>query len=84
MSIDIMDINEEFTDPRFLETMVDSAIEKVIQMGLGYFPKGLIKHSLRNFQDGKTGTVDVEAAVSWLTADGERYLANNLHLYKDD
>ena len=84
MSIDIMNINEEFTDPRFLETMVDSAIEKVIQMGLGYFPKGLIKHSLRNFQDGKTGTVDVEAAVSWLFADGERYLANNLHLYKDD
>ena len=53
-------------------------------MGLGYFPKGLIKHSLRNFQDGKTGTVDVEAAISWLFADGERYLANNLHLYKDD
>ena len=52
-------------------------------MGLEYFPKGLIKHALRNFQDTKTGTVDVEAAVTWLFADGERFLASNLHLYKD-
>ena len=60
------------------------AAEKVMQMGLNYFPKGLIKHGLRNFQNSKTGTVDVEAAVSWLFADGERYLANNLHLYKEE
>ena len=74
---------DNVTDVRFMEAILESGIEKVMQMGLEYFPKGLIKHALRNFQDTKTGTVDVEAAVTWLFADGERFLASNLHLYKD-
>ena len=74
---------DNVTDVRFIEAILESGIEKVMQMGLEYFPKGLIKHALRNFQDTKTGTLDVEAAVTWLFADGERFLASNLHLYKD-
>ena len=64
---------DDVADARFLEAMVESGIEKVMQMGLEYFPKGLIKHALRNFQDTKTGTVDVEAAVTWLLPMGSDF-----------
>jgi OTU domain-containing protein 5 len=72
-----------FADQSFHETMVSSAVDQVCSLGLGYLPVGLIKHALRNYQS-REGNIDVEAAVSWLYSDGERYLSQNLHLYKVD
>ena len=66
------------------DVMVESSVQQVRNFGCEHFPAGLIKHALRTHQGKEDGVIDIEGAVMWLFSEGERYLMENLHLYKED